>query len=1016
MSGVESGHLSLELKGREYRPRGPWIVAPRRHRSVTRFADEQSLLQYIREPPVRGSTHHALTSARAGRYLCAMTVSGLPPGSLFAQDFRIVRRLGEGGMGRVFVAEQVSTGALRALKLMHPVLAHDDRFVRRFEQEAKIGANIRSDHIVHVVAAGFDRETSTPWLAMELLEGERLGDLLERRGALDVVETQEVMSQLCHGLAAAHAIGVVHRDLKPDNIFLAHARREGVPFTLKLLDFGIAKVIREVDNSRGEALGSVLWMAPEQTVSGSEVLPAADVWALGLLAFRMLVGRPYWKGAAHESASSAMVLREVVLDPIVPASMRADEFGFAARIPGGFDEWFDQCVAREVPKRFAHAGAAKAALMHVLWKAGGNPPDSELPARPSLVLPEPTAPVLSPRSSTLPVEPAARPAARPLEPTLEGSMGSAVLPEAERSSARASNPSSFRRAVVASVLGIVLVSTGVFLLRRNRLDSACAAEDAAACRSLCDLARASACVRSGDIHARRSAAPGTRPADRVIERRAAVSAWRAACERGQLDGCTRAGVALQQGVLDDPALRADEAAGARLLRKACDEGRGDAPGCVQYGIALRTGSGTGRNVDNRAAFDREAVGWFKLDCDPARGGKGCFWLGYLYQFGDGGLVQDSSEAMASYQLGCGTGGGDPEACRHLAEYSEHGALGPRLDLSDGREDTFPHEPSETMDRFDQARRLWEAECRAGDPRSCQEAAMLLWEGKSEAPAPERAAELLTTACDMGHAPACHMLHVVCDDSPVKSGEARPPWMKECRGAELLRRACDGRSARGCVGLGELATLREDKERAYQAAESIWSLACDHGTAQACRRLALLYAEGAAGIARNPKRAMVYFDRGCERGDGEACTRIAHLFRTGAEVSEKRPDLALANYTKACSLLHGQACYYAAMMLRAGDGGPPDLPKAAELLDDACDLQDAQACLELGRMQGKQDPAAARRWFTRGCEGCHAGPNHEACAELGAMLVSDKDPKSQAHGRELLERACKAGVPEACRGR
>jgi len=941
-----------------------------------------------------------------------MLPSAPPPGTLFAQDFRVVRRLGEGGMGRVFVAEQVSTGAMRALKLMHPVLAHDERFVRRFEQEAKIGARIRSDHIVHVVAAGFDKDTLTPWLAMELLEGERLGEVLERRGALEVPETQTVMSQLCHGLAAAHSIGVVHRDLKPDNIFLAHARREGVPFTVKLLDFGIAKVIREADNSRGDALGSVMWMAPEQTVSGAEVTPAADVWSLGLLAFRMLVGRPYWRSTANESASSAMVLREVVIDPLVDASERAGEFGLADRIPQGFDAWFGQCLTREVSKRFAHAGAAKAALMHVLWQAGGEPPEPDSPPRPSLVVSvQPVSPVLSPRSSTLPSLSVAKPDSQPVAPTIGGTTGSAVLPPSQRPVPRSPARHFLWRAVSASALGVIVVTAVVLLAHRSRLDSACAQDDALACRKLCNFGKPEACVRAGDIQARRSAAPGTPAGERSVARRRAMLAWKAACERGVLAGCTRWGVAQQQGMLDDIGLRADPAAGVSTLRRACEGGRGDVSACVRLGVALRTGLGTGRNVDNRAAFDREAAALFKLDCDPSRGGRGCFWLGYLHQFGDGGLARDTSEAMAKYQLGCGVGDGDAEACRHLAEYSEHGVLGPRVELGDGHDDAFSHDPTEAMDRFDQARRLWEAECRAGDPESCKDAALLLWSGKSEASSASRAAELLATSCDMGYAEGCHRLHLLC--AAAAKGADRPPWSAACRGAELLRRACDGRSARGCIALGDLLEQREDKERAYRSAESLWAASCDQGAAHACRRLALLYSEGVPGVARNPSRAVIHFDRGCERGDAMACTRIAHLYRTGSDVAEKRPDLALEKYKTACSLLQGDACHQAAMMIRAGEGGAPDLPLVSTLLDQACDLHDAQACLELGRMQHKTDLVAAKRWYTRACSGCRSGPNHEACAALGVMLVAERDPKEQQRGRDLLSSACKAGVPDAC---
>ena len=141
-----------------------------------------------------------------------MTAIYLQPGSVFAEDFRVQRALKEGGMGAVYVAEQLSVGAPRALKLMQPQLVRDPIMRKRFEQESRIGARIASDHVVQVVAAGVDGATGYPWMAMELLEGADLDTVLERRGALPPPEVQEIFKQLCHALAAAHAAGIVHRE------------------------------------------------------------------------------------------------------------------------------------------------------------------------------------------------------------------------------------------------------------------------------------------------------------------------------------------------------------------------------------------------------------------------------------------------------------------------------------------------------------------------------------------------------------------------------------------------------------------------------------------------------------------------------------------------------------------------------------------------------------------------------------------------------------------------------------
>jgi serine/threonine protein kinase len=295
-------------------------------------------------------------------------------GSVFAEDYRIVRPLGEGGMGAVYVAEQLSTGKQRALKIMRSALVTNELLRQRFAQEAKLGALVDSDHAVEVVAAGVDPSSGIPWLAMELLKGETLAERIGRGGPLGVAEVAEVIAQLCHALSAAHAAGIVHRDLKLENVFLAVPRREGAPFVVKILDFGIAKLVAESQTSTTAAIGTPLWMAPEQSEPGGAIQPATDVWALGLIVFFLLTGRCYWRGANEQNASAMTLLREVVFDPLASASERAAWLGVAERLPPRFDDWFACCVARDASARFPHAGAAHAALARALDAAPASSP------------------------------------------------------------------------------------------------------------------------------------------------------------------------------------------------------------------------------------------------------------------------------------------------------------------------------------------------------------------------------------------------------------------------------------------------------------------------------------------------------------------------------------------------------------------------------------------------------------------------------------------------------------------
>jgi serine/threonine protein kinase len=285
----------------------------------------------------------------------------LSPGTIFAGDFRVVRLLSQGGMGTVYVVEQLSTGKQRALKLMLMNLMADPALRKRFETEARVGALIDSEHVVDVVAAGVDE--GTPWLAMELLNGQTLERVVEERGAMPPAEIFAVFEQLCHALAAAHEAGIVHRDLKPENVFLARSRRAGVSFTVKVLDFGIAKIVAESKTTRTESIGSPMWMAPEQA-DRARITPAADVWALGLLGFFMLTGRSFWRGA-DDNATVAQLLREILFDPIPTASERAAEFGLRAP-PKTFDKWLGRCLSREVGERYPDAQAALDGLRPVL--------------------------------------------------------------------------------------------------------------------------------------------------------------------------------------------------------------------------------------------------------------------------------------------------------------------------------------------------------------------------------------------------------------------------------------------------------------------------------------------------------------------------------------------------------------------------------------------------------------------------------------------------------------------------
>lgn len=202
----------------------------------------------------------------------------------------------------------------------------------------------------------------------------------------------------------------MHRDLKPENIFLAVSRRADAAFTVKVLDFGIAKLVAEAQTHHTAAIGTPLWMAPEQTEAGGRICPATDVWALGLIAFRVLVGKPYWRVANLENASPTALMREVVFEPLVAATERARELG--VELPWAFDAWFSRCVHRDIGARYQEAGAALTAL------------DALLVGHPSVAA-APLAPTMAAIASTVQMRP------RPLDSSSSGTPPSATMPMPE---------------------------------------------------------------------------------------------------------------------------------------------------------------------------------------------------------------------------------------------------------------------------------------------------------------------------------------------------------------------------------------------------------------------------------------------------------------------------------------------------------------------------------------------------------------------------------------------------------
>jgi serine/threonine protein kinase len=236
--------------------------------------------------------------------------------------YLVMELIGEGGMGKVYLAEHVEIGKRVALKVLHPSYSRMPDLVERFRREARAASKIGHPNIVDVTDSGTTGDGSV-YFVMEYLEGVELGSIIEREGAIDIARALKISSQICRALAAAHAQGIVHRDLKPENVFLI--TRGGEADVVKVLDFGIAKTT-EAEAARerrltspGMAMGTPEYMAPEQA-AGRPADARCDVYALGAIMYEMSTGQPPYSGDNFME----ILTKKATQDPPPPSTVRLD--------------------------------------------------------------------------------------------------------------------------------------------------------------------------------------------------------------------------------------------------------------------------------------------------------------------------------------------------------------------------------------------------------------------------------------------------------------------------------------------------------------------------------------------------------------------------------------------------------------------------------------------------------------------------------------------------------------------
>jgi len=286
-------------------------------------------------------------------------------GSTLASRFHLLEVIGEGGMGRVYRAEEVATGKPVAVKLLHPEFVGDDHVVQRFEREARVTTELSHPNIVNVIE--FGEWNGRMYLAMELLVGKPLAELIGDGGKkgprLTVKRTLEIIRPVLDALDYAHERGVVHRDLKPENVMVIPGRGLLARESIKLLDFGIAKLGHHPERpatqqitQHGLVIGTPAYMSPEQA-AGQEADMRSDVYSCGVMLFHMLTGR-----RPFEAASNYDVIR-MHLDTQPKPLL---EVGAGAWIPDAVEGVVMRALSKRPAERYQSAGELRRALEHAV--------------------------------------------------------------------------------------------------------------------------------------------------------------------------------------------------------------------------------------------------------------------------------------------------------------------------------------------------------------------------------------------------------------------------------------------------------------------------------------------------------------------------------------------------------------------------------------------------------------------------------------------------------------------------
>jgi serine/threonine-protein kinase len=296
-------------------------------------------------------------------------------GKVLDKKYKLVRLIGEGGMGTVYEAKHLQIKRRLAVKLLHPYHAASEKLTTRFQREAQAAASIGHENIVEMTDMG-ETPDGVPYLVMEYLDGQSVKDLLDKEGPLPANRAAYIMVQTLSALQAAHKAGIIHRDLKPENIYLIE--KAGEADFVKLVDFGISK-FRTLEaesvsglTQAGSVLGTPHYMSPEQAVGAKEVSTQSDIYSMGVVLYQILTASLPFEAPNY----NALIIKILIATPYDVASLNPD-------IPASMVEIVNIAMARRPEKRFKDCNAFRKRLLSLASSTEPSSISSGSPAPPS---------------------------------------------------------------------------------------------------------------------------------------------------------------------------------------------------------------------------------------------------------------------------------------------------------------------------------------------------------------------------------------------------------------------------------------------------------------------------------------------------------------------------------------------------------------------------------------------------------------------------------------------------------